>query len=160
MAAYAFASQAGRANERAAVKILFVMLHAGFVRNYEGAIRELAARGHHVHIACETGRTKLNDAPLLDEVMRSGGVTTGAAPVRAEGVRTFLARSDRGALRTGEAADGAQPERWDSLATAVRLGLDYLRYFDPEYAQAPKLRARAEKRLPRAFRAAIDAVAW
>ncbi|MGH9348922.1 MAG: hypothetical protein ACRD26_16820, partial [Vicinamibacterales bacterium] len=142
------------------MKILFVMLHAGFVRNYEGVLRELAARGHRVHIACETGRTKLDDAPLLDAVVAAGGVTAGPAPVRAEGVRTFLARSDRGALRAGDETAAATPERWDALAATVRLALDYLRYFEPEYAHAPRLKARAEKRLPHVFRAAADAVAW
>jgi hypothetical protein len=143
------------------VKILFVMLHAGFVRNYETALRELAARGHQVHIACETGRTKFNDEPLLQQVLASPGIAAGSAPVRAEGVREFLARSDRGAIRAsqdeGAAATG---DRWDSLATAVRLTLDYLRYFEPEYAHAPKLKTRAEKRLPRTFRRLADTVAW
>jgi hypothetical protein len=34
-------------------RILFVMLHPGFIRYYEEAIHELAGAGHEVHLAFE-----------------------------------------------------------------------------------------------------------
>ena len=42
-------------------RILFVMLHPGFVRYYEGALRGLAAAGHDVHVAFEVSRAKLGE---------------------------------------------------------------------------------------------------
>ena len=41
---------------------------------------------------------------------------------------------------------------WSDVATAVRSGLDYLRYLAPRYRDAPKLRARAEREVPPALR--------
>jgi predicted glycosyltransferase len=35
------------------MKVLFCLLHFGYERNFEPVIRELAARGHDVHIAAE-----------------------------------------------------------------------------------------------------------
>jgi hypothetical protein len=144
------------------VRILFVMLHAGFVRNYDAALRELVSRGHEVHLAFETGRTKLDDEALLHEVLATGGITAGPAPVRAEGVRQFLARSDRTALRVEveEGVSALAADRWDALAATARLLLDYLRYFEPEYSNAPRLRGRAEKRVPRTLRRFVDGLAW
>ena len=42
-------------------RILFVMLHPGFLRYYDGAILALADAGHHVHVAFEITRTKLGE---------------------------------------------------------------------------------------------------
>src|SRR5688500_5362000 len=36
---------------RAAMKILFIMRHSGYVRNFESTLRLLCDRGHHVHLA-------------------------------------------------------------------------------------------------------------
>jgi hypothetical protein len=38
---------------------------------------------------------------------------------------------------------------WAAFATKLRMTLDYLRYLDPAYAGAPRLRARARERVPR-----------
>lgn len=146
-------------------RILFVMLHPGFVRYYDDAIAGLADAGHDVHVAFEISRTKLGE----DETARrlatvSPRITCGTAPTRAESVRAFLARSDRSATRSGGAARswrdaGVRAEAWESLATTVRLLQDYLRYFDPVFAQATALRKRAEKRLPRVYPPAVRLVA-
>ncbi len=37
---------------------------------------------------------------------------------------------------------------WYDLARKLRLGIDYLRFLDPRYAAAPRLRGRAEERTP------------
>jgi hypothetical protein len=146
-------------------RILFVMLHPGFVRYYDDAIQALAAAGHDVHVAFEVSRTKLGEDVTAQRLATlSERVTCGTAPTRSESVRTFLARSDRTATRSGGAVrPWRDPETraaaWESLGTTVRLALDYLRYFNPEFANAPALRARAEKRLPRIYPPMIRLVA-
>ena len=42
-------------------RILFVMLHPGFVRYYDDALTALAADGHDVHVAFEITRRKLGE---------------------------------------------------------------------------------------------------
>jgi hypothetical protein len=147
------------------MRILFVMLHPGFIRYYDGALRALAAGGHEVQLAFEVSRDKLGESELARRLVESSGrITCGTAPVRTESVRDFLARSDRSAVRTAEGrgvVDRAhrREERWDSLATTVRLMLDYLRFFEPAFLHANRLRDRAEKRLPRVYGPLVRAVA-
>lgn len=146
-------------------RVLFLMLHPGFVRYYDDAIRGLAAAGHRVHVAFEVSRTKLGEDVTAQRLATwSEAITCGPAPTRVEGVKSFLARSDRHATRSGGAARSwrdpdARAEAWESLATTTRLLQDYLRYFDPVFAQAGALRARAEKRLPRVYPPLVRAVA-
>jgi hypothetical protein len=159
------------------VKILFVMLHAGFVRNYERPLRALAAAGHQIHVACEWNRNKLGEDVLIARLAESSDrITSGSTPSRAENVRLFLARVDRSATRSGrfgrvrrsaetESSRDQWPrnlraETWESLATTVRLLLDYLRYFEPAYAPAAQLRQRAEKRLPQLYVGLVRLVSW
>ena len=40
-------------------------------------------------------------------------------------------------------------DAWAAFATKLRMTIDYLRYLDPAYAGAPRLRARARERVPR-----------
>jgi hypothetical protein len=48
--------------------------------------------------------------------------------------------------------DEARPSAWSELAAAVRIWLDYLRYFEPTYADAPRLRMRVGERVPAILR--------
>jgi hypothetical protein len=142
-------------------RVLFVMLHPGYVRYFEAGIRALADAGHAVHVAFEVTREKLNESEVAARLATlTPLVTCGPAPDRTESVRDFLARGDRTATREGQpqrrvGADAA----WSSLATTVRLMEDYLRFFDPAFAGAVALRARAEKRLPRLYRPIVRAAA-
>jgi len=102
------------------VNILFFMRHPGYVRNFEAVLSELAGRGHHVHISFDGMNTKWMGA--ADPLGNLAGVTFGPSP----------------RLKSG----------WQRLATGLRSCDDYLRYQGPEYANAPKLRARAEQRIP------------
>jgi hypothetical protein len=99
------------------MRILFVMLNPAYVRHYEGPIRLLAERGHRIHVAFSDPRKESDNRlaeRLADECPR---VTLGPAP------------------RRGDA--------WSGLARAVRGSIDALRYLDPRYAHAEKLRERA-----------------
>jgi hypothetical protein len=110
------------------LRILVVMLHAGFVRNYDEAYRELIRRGHRLHIVHETDRDKLGENTLLRRLMADEpSVRGGVAPGREKGTLTDVVR-------------------------ALRTYLDYLRYLDPRYARADRLRDRVERLVPPSFR--------
>lgn len=110
------------------LRILVVMLHAGFVRNYDEAFRALIRRGHRLHIVHETDRDKLGENTLLRRLMADEpSVSGGVAPGREEGPLTDVVR-------------------------AMRTYLDYLRYLDPRYAKAESLRDRVERLVPPSFR--------
>lgn len=146
-------------------RILFVMLHPGFVRYYDQALDALVVAGHEVHVAFEVNRTKLGeDVTARRLAERSPRLTCGPTPERPESVRDFLARGDRDATRSGARAASpwsreGREEAWESLATTVRLLVDYLRFFDPVFARATALRARAEKRVPQLYRPWIRFIA-
>ena len=115
------------------MKILFLGRHFVYFRNYEAAIRLLAARGHHVHLAAERDES-LGGTGLVEALARTNpGISFGEAPARAD-------------------------DDWAWAAGRVRLGLDYLRYQHPVFDRAHKLRARARERTPGAFIALGSAV--
>lgn len=100
------------------------MAHFGSFRMYEPVVRELLARGHDVHVA----------------VGRSERLGWGKA------LETLLSEYPRltwGWLSPPNAVF------WAELAKTIRVWADYLRYFHPDYDQAPKLKARAEERVPK-----------
>jgi len=134
-------------------RLLFVMLHPGFVRYYEDALYALADAGHDVHVAFEISRTKLGEDVTAQRLATSSvRITCGTTPERSESVRAFLVRADRTAIRTGdEDRPWTRRDAWESLATTVRLLADYLRFFEPAFRGAESLRARVEKRLPRVY---------
>ncbi len=115
------------------MRILFLGRHFTYFRNFESVLRELAARGHQLHLAVEQdeslGGTKLVQA-LVDEFPN---VTAGLLPDRPE-------------------------DDWTWTATRLRLGLDYLRYQHPAFDRAYKLRERSRGRTPGAFVTLGDAV--
>jgi hypothetical protein len=117
------------------VKILFVMMHPGFVRNYEAALRLLASRGHAVHLASETDRKKLGENLQIAQLANDcKSITYQHAP-----------RRSRGALL--------------NLARVARTLFDYLRYLSPNYATAISLRARVEVKIPRGFQRLVALIA-
>ncbi|HZQ64026.1 MAG TPA: hypothetical protein VFA66_02210 [Gaiellaceae bacterium] len=100
----------------AALRILLVLKHDGYVGVYEALVRELAARGHHVHVAFYSG----TDAGVAAIERLSAGDTVSASPA-----------PRRAAL------DG-----WSSVAWLARSLGDLGRYADPAFADAEALRAR------------------
>jgi hypothetical protein len=103
------------------LRILFVMRHAGYVRNFEWVLRALAERGHRLHLGFEvTADTALPERLRSDT---AGAITFGALPAR--------------------------DDRWRSLAFGLRQSVSYLRYLSPGYRDAVRLRQRWARKSPR-----------
>ncbi len=108
------------------MKILFISRHSGYLRNFDGVIRALAARGHHVRIALEKQDHPSGSPELMAALLAaSPNVSVTTAPVRARGEHASRVRQ-------------------------LRLAIDYLRFREPAYEKAPHLRERAEARAPEA----------
>jgi FkbM family methyltransferase len=109
------------------MNILFVMRHSGYVRNFESTLRLLCDRGHTVHLAFQIAGAHA--------VLDAGDV--------AKQLADAFPRFTRGAIPVREDA-------WGLAARELRVSLDYLRYLSPAYRDAPKLRARAMREVPKA----------
>jgi hypothetical protein len=106
------------------LRILFSLLHPGYLRHYAQPVRLLAQRGHEIHLALGRLEKDPGDFRLVEElVAEHPSITYGLAP----------ARSRR---------DG-----WRRLAWLVRALTDLTRYGDPRYADAPALRERMAAKL-------------
>lgn len=104
------------------MKFLFFARHFTYLRNFESVLAALAERGHAIHIAAERDEA-FGGREMIDRLAeRYPSITAGWSPERTDG--------------------------WYRLATKIRLTLDYLRYLEPAYAQTPRLRLRAEERVP------------
>jgi hypothetical protein len=104
------------------MKVIFFMAHPGLTRNFDHPIRELARRGHHIHIAFDRVKKRLERQNELVEALAAEWptqVSYGRAP-------TAGAKSPSG-----------------SIGHRVRLNIDYLRYLGPPFEDADKLRDRA-----------------
>jgi hypothetical protein len=106
------------------MRVLFVSRHCGYFRNYDSALRELAARGHEVHLGVEKHESLGSEAAVRALVEECPGISYGMVP---EG----------------------RIDIWSTVAQRLRLGIDYLRYLDPFYDTAPLRRVRARERTPR-----------
>ena len=105
------------------MKVLFLARHFTYFRNYESVIATLARRGHELHLAAER-EEDLGGREMVERLAQEHpGVSFGWMPPR--------------------------DDRWAAFATKLRMTIDYLRFLDPAYAGAPKLRARARERVPR-----------
>ncbi|MGH9346750.1 MAG: hypothetical protein ACRD26_05730 [Vicinamibacterales bacterium] len=107
------------------MKVLFAALHLAYFRNFESVVRELAARGHDVHL---TG----------DEPEGLGG----------QELAERLAAEHRGI--TWDLLPSLEHEPWFDAARRMRVALDYARVLEPRYPA--KLRLRAEERAARVVR--------
>ena len=110
------------------MKVLFVMRHSGYLRNFESTLRLLCERGHDVQLGFQIGETH----PLLD----------------ATDVAGQLARQHPRFSRT---VVPVRDDAWAFAARELHLSIDYLRYLGPEYRDAPKLRERATRDVPAAL---------
>ena len=107
--------------------VLFLMQTPVHVRNFESVLRTLAARGHRLTVLFEERNEPKDHA--------------GLALIRG-------LREECGSLRY-ELQSSLPPGARGRLRMALEASLDYLRYFDPPYADPGRLRARAVAFLPR-----------
>ena len=105
------------------MKILFLARHFSYLRNFESVIVELAERGHTLHLSADREESMGGTGMVERLAARYPGVTVGWTPAREAGA-------------------------WHDVARKLRLGIDYLRFLDPRYDSAPRLRGRAEERTP------------
>jgi len=106
------------------MKVLFIARHYSYLRLFESAVAELAARGHELVLAADREEA-LGGRQMVERIAAAHpNVRLTEAPGRHAGA-------------------------WSELARAIRLGLDYLRFLDPRYADSPHLRRRARDRAPR-----------
>jgi hypothetical protein len=110
------------------MRVLFVMRHPGYVRNFAPVVDELASRGHDVHVGFEAPTARWLDVdPLQPLYDRHSALSSGTTPAVSRTRRSLLARG-------------------------LRISRDYLRYLDDTYRDAPRLRERAGRRVPRAVK--------
>jgi hypothetical protein len=116
------------------MRILFVMRHGGYVRNFEWVLRLLAERGHRVHLGFERARA----VGMAERIERG---------------RADFPLSERLRVETGDAVTyddvPTREDRWKAPAFGLRQSVSYLRYLSPAYENAAKLRERWARRTPR-----------
>lgn len=120
------------------MRILFFMRHAGYVRNFEWALRELAARGHRITIAFDSRKTGSNEQAAYAQL---GAISAECTNI--------------------EFGELIRPEARSLLVVAtrrLRLIQDYLRYLDPVFANSSKLRRRSSGYLDRFSRSLLDMI--
>jgi hypothetical protein len=106
------------------LRILFVLLHSGFLRHYQEPIALLAERGHHVSLAIMRFEKDPGDRQLMEDlVAASPRVEAELAPLR------------------------SRLDMWRGLAWLSRALADVARYMHPRYADMPVLRDRTARKL-------------
>ena len=114
------------------MKILFLGRRFTYFRNFDSVLRELASRGHVIHLAVE--RETDEGRPLVDGLIAEyPNISVGEAPDRA-------------------------PDDWSWVVSRLRHGLEYLRYQHKLFDDTPKLRDRSRERTPGLFVTLADAV--
>ena len=101
------------------------MHHLGSFLVYEPVIRELAGRGHDMHLAVSRAETLGWEQTLQSVLVDHPNITW-----------SWLSPSP------------LSSSVWFELAKTIRIWAGYLRYFEPEYADAPRLKERAEQGVP------------
>lgn len=117
------------------LRILFAMRNFWYVKLFDSVVRELATRGHSVHVLAERGERNESAREWNDAA---------AALAAAHPTVTF-----------GWAPRPVDDD-WADLRVMTRLGLDHLRFLEPGYAEAPMLGARARRRTPPGLVRAAD----
>ena len=105
------------------MRILLAVSHFGFLRNFEFAIRELARRGHVIHLTADRKETLGGERTVEALTADHPTITHGFSP-------------------------NPKKREWYAYSLLLRRCIDYLRYLEPRYANSPKLRGRAESQVP------------
>src|SRR3954453_21590591 len=101
----------------ARVRILFFMSHPGQARNFEWMLRGMAERGHQVHMAFD--KVEKKNLPGLSDL-----------------ADTLV--EEYPAITSGEHPQPAKAD-WSWVSSRMRASLDFMRYLEPEFEDAPKL---------------------
>ncbi len=109
------------------MKILFFMLHPGYMRYYYTTIQELLQRGHDVHLSFDIPSKQAKDK--LDSKL-------------AEQFPTQVTISKTPKFTS----------KYYNLSRAVSWGMDYLRYLTPAFKNADRLRKRVEVKIHPKFK--------
>jgi hypothetical protein len=110
------------------MRILFIARRFSYLKNFEGAILELAHRGHTLHLLALAGEGKLEGSAMLERwAEREPRITFERLP--------------------------PAPDQQSKLGLRARISMmvDYLRYLDPAYHDAGGLIERARRRTPVGF---------
>ena len=107
------------------MRILFLGRRYTYFRNFDSVIRDLASRGHALHLAVE------REAP------EGRSLVEGLA-------------AEFPAITFGE-APGRVPDDWTWVVSRLRHGLEHLRYQHSMFDDTPMLRERSRERTPGAF---------
>src|SRR5262245_19230204 len=110
-----------------AMNILFVIKNSANLRTLASVLRLLDERGHRIALACKDVKSRESHEQLQELVQGSARITTVDLPF-------------------------ARTPGWSDLASSLRRSADYLRYFDPVYRDADKLRAHADGEAPLTIR--------
>lgn len=112
------------AQSKRRLRILFVMRHFLYLRNYEATLRALAAEGHQVILGFEENPSKV-DREII-------------------GVASNLAKETQ---RIEICQVPVRSDRWTPLAHQLRSLRNYSRYLTPQFERAKKCARRAESYL-------------
>jgi hypothetical protein len=115
------------------LRILLSMRNFWYVRIFESVVRMLAARGHEIHLL------------IGHDPDPTGQWTPSADALVASSPNITMAFAHR-----------SIDDAWLDLRLMQRLGSDYVRFVQPEYASAPILRERARDRVPESIRKLAD----
>jgi hypothetical protein len=108
------------------MKILFFGRRFTYFRNFDTVVRELASRGHVIHLAVE--RETEEGRPLVEGLVAEypNNISVGVAPGRTD-------------------------DDWSWVVSRLRPGLEYLRYQHKLFDDTPMLRERSRERTPGLF---------
>src|SRR5262245_23151651 len=115
------------------LRILLSMRNFWYVRIFESVVQMLAARGHQIHLL------------IGHDPDPTGQWTASADALVASSPNITMAFAHR-----------SIDDEWLDLRLMQRLGSDYVRFVQPEYASAPILRERARDRVPESLRTLAD----
>ena len=104
------------------MRVLFHVTLPTMLRHFESVLLALADRGHDVRVAVQRAR----DLPMPDTLTGHERITFTSAP-------------------------GRRGDEWAEQIVELRSLRDYLRYLDPRFANASKLRARALRKMVQAI---------
>jgi hypothetical protein len=106
------------------LRILFVLLHSGFLRQYRTPIQLLAERGHDVTLAIMRMEKDPGDLQLVERLVATcPSITVEVPPLR------------------------SRKDMWRGIAWLSRALADVARYMHPRYANTPALRDRMSRKV-------------